>query len=201
MIIRGERVEETAILTPTRELFISQKNGQKVSDFIAEETRRWFFKGQDSGEKIGYEKALQESKPLFSLLQTLSEKLLEQRKNLLEQIKPELIDIALAICEKVIRNELREPEGLIQLINAVLEESRTQLKSTFVQIYLAPEDLEMIEEHLSQIHYNKQRIQDLRFDADPLMQRGDCRIETQSELLNYAVARELADLKMQILEG
>ncbi len=200
MIIRGEKIDDTAILTPTRELLFAEKNEQGL-DFIKEECCKSFQKGQERGERVGYERALNETTALLGLLQTMTDKLLEQKKHLLEQLKPEVIECAIAICERVIRKELSQPEVLVQLINSLLAISTQHLQHDTIQIVLAPDDLMILENHLNQIQYDRREINGIRFTQDSLMKRGDCRIETKSGLLNHDISRELFELQSKVLQG
>jgi flagellar biosynthesis/type III secretory pathway protein FliH len=199
-IIRGEKSSEIATLTAAKGLYFSEKNSHH-HPFVEEECSRAFQRGVEKGEKIGYERALNETRGLLDLLQTLTQKLLEQKKRLLDRLKPEIIEFAMTLCERIIRKELSQPEAMVKLINALLNGCAPQFRNERVQIILAPEDLAMLEGHLTQIQYDKREITGIFFRADPLIKRGDCRIETQRGLLNYTISRELADLQAKVLQS
>lgn len=198
-IIRGEKISEIATLTPTKELYFSEKNGIQHS-FVEDECQKAFQKGLERGEQIGYEKALNEKKVLFELLQTLTQKLVEQKKRLLDQLKPEVVDFAITLCERFIRKELSQPETMVKLINSLMNVCEPNSRHDTLQIVLAPDDLVMLENHLTQIQFDKSKIASINFRSDPLVRRGDCRIETQAGLLNYTISRELADLQAKVLQ-
>lgn len=197
-IIREERVTQIATLTPTKELHFSEEHSGQDS-LIQLECRRAFQKGEAYGEKIGYDKAMSETKTLTKLLHTLSRKLLEHKNRLLEHLKPEVIEFSITVCEQVIRQELSQPETLINLINSLLTYTATHLWEEAPQIILASEDLALLEGHLSTIHFDSRERGGIRFLADPLMRRGDCRIEMPSGLLNHMVKRELADFQAKTI--
>jgi flagellar assembly protein FliH len=199
-IIRGERIEALAVLKQNRELDFSEKNGIENS-FLEEECQRAFQHGSKAGEKIGYEKALNETKVHLDLLQAIADKLLEQKKRLLDQLKPQIIEFAITLCEKIIRNELKSKEALVKLIHSLLTISLSQSRQESLQIFLAPDDLIMLEGHLAQIQCDKHIIAEITFRADPMIKRGDCRLETQTGLLNYSISRQLSDLQTKILQG
>ena len=197
-IIRGEPITEIATLTATKELRFSERCADN-SFFLEDERAKAYHKGQDAGEKIGYAKALYETKGLLDLLQTLTRKLLEQKKRLLDQLKPEIIEFSIAVCEKVIRKELSQPETLVRLINSLLSVRDPNFQHEHLKIILAPEDLLLLEKYLTQISYDKREIEGVSFWEDSLIRRGDCRIEGQTGLLNYSIARELSDLSAKVL--
>jgi flagellar biosynthesis/type III secretory pathway protein FliH len=198
-IIRGENITEVAQLTATKELlYLESKEGE--GSFIEEECRKAFQQGVEQGKKIGYEKYAQENKPLLELLPLIAQKLLEQKRKLLELLKPEIVEFCLHVCERVLRRELSQPESMATLINSLLNVCLPQFSHEKIHILLAPEDLVMLENHLTQIHFNKREIEGISFRADPLIKRGDCRIEAKTGLLNYSIARELADLQAKVLQ-
>jgi len=197
-IIRGETVHQVALLTPAGDLLHSKE--EEFVDLVEEECRKAFQKGQEKGEKIGYYKALEESKVFLDLLQTMTRKILEQKNRLFDQLKPEIIEFALSVCERVIRKELTQPQALVRLINSLLTSIAPSLKHDTIQIVLSPDDFVMLEKSFNQIHYDKREIEGVRFVSDPLMRRGNCRIETKSGLLNYDISRELADLQAKVMQ-
>ncbi len=193
MIIRGENVQDMALLSPLRELHFEKS--QEKESFFEEECRKVFQEGFQSGEKKGFERASGEIKELLSLVQTLAQKLLEHTRNVVEHLKPEVIELTIVLCEKVIRKELESPQMLIHLIHSLLS-SAPDLNQNEVKIRLSPEDFNMLEAFAQ----NKD-LKGLNFQSDSLMMRGDCRIETESGLINYSIARELDFLKRKILKN
>lgn len=197
-IIRGEQITESATLTATKELFNCEK--QDGGSLIDEECERAFQKGIELGEKSGFEKAVHEIKGWVELLQTITQKLIEQKTRLLDHLKPEVIEFAITVCERVIRKELSQPETMAKLIHSLITVCAPHLRQETVHIILAPDDLVMLESYLAHIHHDKRQIEAIHFRGDPLVKRGDCRIEMQAGLLNYSIARELADLQAKVLQ-
>lgn len=168
--------------------------------FLSDEKSDVFEQGRKAGEKAGYEKAQSELGALFSLLQTISHKILEHKARLLDQLKPDLFDFSITLCERVIRQELSQPEKFAKLIDSLLTATIPSLQGELIKVYLAPDDLVNLEDHLGKIQYDKKEIKGIRFLSDPLMRRGDCRLETKTALLNYSISRELEGLRSKILQ-
>lgn len=198
-IVRAEPIRDVAVLTQSRELqFLTR--GEPTKDLFEEEWTQAFQKGEEKGERSGFEKAKKEMAPFLNLLQAIAGRLLEQKGRLLDQLKPEIIEFAIAICERIIRKELSQPESLVRLIQSLLGNASSALQQDILHIHLAPDDLIMLEEQLNHIHYDRQQIKGIRFAADPLMRRGDCRIESKTSLLNHDISRELLDLQSKLLQ-
>lgn len=193
-IIRGETVQEVALLSASGELLCSEK--EEFVDLAADENQRAFQRGEERGKR----NALEENKVFFDLLQTMTRKVLEQKHTLLDQLKPEIIEFALAICERVIRKELTQPQAFVRLINSLLSAATLSLEDDYIQIILSPDDFMLLEKSFDQIHYDKHEIKGIRFASDSLVRRGDCRIETKSGILKYDILRELTDLQTKILQ-
>ncbi len=197
-VIRGEAVHQVALLTPTGELLHSKE--EEFVDLFEEECRKAFQKGVEKGEKLGFNKALDENKVFLSLIQTVARKVLEQKHRLLDQLKPEIIEFAMTVCERVIRKELSQPHALVKLINSLLTSATPALKHDTIQIVLSPNDFVLLDKSFDQIHYDKREIEGVRFVSDPTICRGDCRIETKTGLLNYDISRELSNLQTKVLQ-
>jgi flagellar assembly protein FliH len=170
------------------------------SSLAEEECQKFFERGKEAGEEIGYRAAICEIKILLELLEKIATKLLDHKAVLLEKLKPEIIDFSIQLCERVIRKELSHPESLVKLINSLLAICEPEFRQDAIQIVLATDDFLMLEQHLEKVQYDTSSIVSLHFRADSLMKRGDCRIEAQSGLLNYSITRELADLQAKILQ-
>lgn len=166
---------------------------------LREEREKAFARGQEEGEKRGYAKGKEEMEAFLQLLQTISEKLLEEKKALFHHLKPQIIEFSILLAERVMRIELSQPEKLAKLIETLL--SHIAFQGEVVKIFLACEDLVMMEEKFARLNYDKKEIKGLRFASDTMQKRGDVRIETKSAILNFSLARELEDLRSKVLRG
>ncbi|MCB1181034.1 MAG: hypothetical protein KDK55_03310 [Chlamydiia bacterium] len=153
------------------------------------------------GKEEGYTKAMKEGHTFITLLQSITMRLLEQKERLLHCLKPELIDFAITVCEKVIRQELSSPQTMFKLINSHLASVTPRFHAEMITIALSPDDLVMLDTYLSKLSYDKKEIKRIRFIHDKSLSRGDFRIETQTGLLNCTIEREIFDIKQKVLLG
>lgn len=196
-IIRGEALHDVALLTSEGELLVTR---EERIDLAEEDLSNAFKKGEERGVQEGYARAQEETKVLIALLQTIARKVLDQKKRLLERVKPEMIEFSMGVCERIIRSELSHPQAFVKLINSLIQSATPALKDDTLQIVLSPDDFILLEKSFTHIHYDKREIEGIRFVSDSLMRRGDCRIETKIGLLNYDISRELTDLQAKILQ-
>ncbi len=197
-IIREVPLKELFILTPQGELHASATQ-EEFSDFVEQECRKSFLKGEEEGEKRGYERGISEGRLFLNLLQTISQKLLDQKGRLLEKLKPEIIEFAISICERILRKELSQPEALIHLVSSLIDFVIASPSHESIQVYLTVEDLALLQKHLHLMRHKTAEGETIKYLADSLMRRGDCRIETKTGLLKYDISRELSDLQEKIL--
>jgi flagellar biosynthesis/type III secretory pathway protein FliH len=198
-IIRGGVVESTVILSAERELFYLSDETAEAS-LLEIECQKAYHQGWIEGEAKGYARAVEENEKLLLLLQTLAQKVLEHKKHFLQQVKPELIEFSMRVCERVIRKELSRPEHLIHLISLLLQANAPHVEGETLSLLLAPADLVMLEPYLEQIAYDRQAISRIVFRADPSLCRGDCRLESKGSMLHYSIARELTELSSTVLQ-
>lgn len=162
-----------------------------VDGLVSEERKRAFDKG--------YAQAQLEMKNQFALLQKVSDKLLEEKRQLLERMKPEVIDFCLQLTEQILRQELSDPAVLAKLISSLLVAIGRQKES--LSVVLAPEDLEIMESFIPTIEAEKHKMGHIYFSSDPTVQKGDVRIECNSILVNCAIARELESVRAHLLRS
>lgn len=185
-IIREARCENTLFITSNGELISSKENQDSV---LEAELECAIYKGRDEGEKRGYAKAVEDLKQLMTLLHTIADRLMEQKKQLLTQLKPEVVDFALSIAEKIIRKELSDPKAHEKLVHSYLNQAMKIFVGEALRVYLAPDDLVMFQERFPLEGGN------ITYLADSLLQQGDCKIVAKSGLLSAQITRELGDLR------
>jgi flagellar assembly protein FliH len=202
-VIKNESPYGVVKCLPRGETMVATQEDEslKFSELIDQERLKAYQMGKTEGEKIGYEKARDENSAFLLLFQKIVDKIIEEKKRLLEDLKPEVIDFAISCAERVIRIELSEPEKFVKLIDSFLMFTSPTFSGEVVKIILSPEDLVMIEGHLSKVSYDKKEIKGVRFIADPKLKTADFKIETKSGLLNFMVNRELEDLRSKILKA
>lgn len=168
-------------------------------NLIEEERQKAYDKGIADGERIGYEKAKEERELSLRLFQNIVAKILEEKRRLIDHLKPELIEFALVVSEKVIRSELSQKEKLVKLIDSYLALALPEFQGEIVKVILHPEDLMMITEEIEHLNGSAKEMKGVKFLSDPLICRGDIRIETKNHLLNFILTRELDDLRSKVL--
>ncbi|MCH9609750.1 MAG: hypothetical protein S4CHLAM45_01410 [Chlamydiales bacterium] len=189
MIIRDAKCDKIVFLSENRELLPTE---QREDLLYENEYKNAFSKGKEEGERRGYAKAVEELKSLTLLLHTIADKLVEQKEQLLSEMKPEVIDFSLTVAEKIIRTELAQPKVHEKLIHSLLNQALKHFGNHPLKVFLAPDDLVLFQQTFPL------ETGSIRYLSDPLIQRGDCRIEAASGLLNAQINRQLEDVRAKL---
>lgn len=147
--------------------------------------------GFEAGKKDGYNAGFKQGESdlnrrlqdFTGLVNTLTEPLRE----LDVQIEDELVALAMAVAQQVVRRELKLDPG--QVISVVREAFEIlPVSSRNVRLFLHPDDAELV-----------RSVFDVDDDApvwtlveDPLLSRGGCKIESESSRIDASVEKQLA---------
>lgn len=164
--------------------------------------------GRQEGEQAGYDKGLeagrQESIDQFqhaiSLLEQAAEQLRSERKQLFSHLKPELIRFALAVCGKVLRQQLKDPDILAALVEDMLDQATPMLSEMKAHVVLSSESKTILGDRLDSIGVYHD-IGGLRWIVDKQMPANDLRIECDDGMLHFNLERQLEELEQRVLEA
>lgn len=161
--------------------------------------------GKSEGFDFGYQQGVkvvhEELKESVELLNSISGGFQINKLEMFESAKPELIKFSLAICEKLLRNELSDPITFVAVIEKLFQQAKSILIDVPVDIVLAPEDLKLLQSNISTTGYTIEEINKANFVSDASMERGNCRIETSLGLINFDIRRLLQELEIKALEA
>lgn len=211
-IIRGGNVKGVVFHTPSTVDIPKQPPGSKKT-LMEEEFYHGLVKGhqqgyeagRNEGHEIGFKEgvaSLQGDVETFVeiLKQVLTEFKLKE-EYLFDHAKPELIKFALAVCEKILRNELSNPKKYAQLIGHLLDTAKTMVKDIPVQVYVSSDDLNRLQSHFKDLPNAFQELKTIDFIADPDLEAGNCRLESSLGLVNFDIQRLLKDIEQKTLEA
>lgn len=228
-ILRGAQVEGVAFCSPPSEPApleegSTQEQAQKASgrtynpkEIRKQAEKEGYYRGLQEGQQQGYEAGKSEGFELgikqgnetasvhlrstITLLNSVSDALANKQEDIFEQAKPEMIKFCLAVCERIIMQELTNPQAFVRLINTLLHQVKSQLKGTHIEVLVSTEDLAMLQQSLPHIAYDMEDFKGLDFIADKTIERGNCRINMPLGLLNFDIKRLLSELEKQVLEA
>ena len=170
---------------------------EEIQKQAYEEAKQEGYKtGHEQGYAEGKQESIAEWNARIELLDGYLTLLNEPLSRLNDNIEQELVNLSLLIARQIIRRELKQDPGEIvavvrEAINAIPNASEN------TRIYLHPEDAELIRGALSL----KDEDLNWQIEEDLLLQRGDCRIETNSSLIDASVESRLSAIAASMLGG
>jgi flagellar assembly protein FliH len=141
-----------------------------------------FQRGQSEGFTAGQQAVLLQAQRLQSLVDHIMRPL----AHLDEEVERALVDLAGAIARRLLHDEITaQPERVIALVREALAGLPPQLRSLRLQVH--PGDEALLREHLSA----PPDVQDFRIVPDPDLRPGDCRVHTESALVDARLDRRV----------
>ncbi len=159
-----------------------------------------FEKGLAEGKVQGYEEGRSRAREEFcqqiDILKSCIECLAQPFEDLDNEIEQNLVELGLVIARQIIKREFKQDPG--EIVAVIREGIKTlPLSSRHVSIYLHPEDAELVKSALSLRDDDRK----WSIEEDLSLARGDCRIETESSMIDAGIENRLSAIAAGILGG
>ncbi len=155
-----------------------------------------FSLGRKEGRQQAYKEGRAASEGRIQQLEQLLELLSHPLKIMDEEVEHALVDLVGLIARHMVRRELKTSPGEIV---AVVKEAMSLLPvgSRHPRIHLHPDDLELVKEALGLGEQERS----WRLEADPLISRGGCKVETATSYIDATVEARLHAIIAKMLGG
>ena len=145
--------------------------------------------GLNDGEHTGFERGTQKIEPLINSIKEAVIQLSSIREETYRQIEKEVVELALAIAQKVICREISTDQETVvyvarQALAKVDEPGRIKIK-------LNPSDLQFINETKYQLSNLTADVHHVAFEADESIQSGGCVIKTELGEIDARIEKQL----------
>ncbi|HVS02001.1 MAG TPA: type III secretion system stator protein SctL [Thermoanaerobaculia bacterium] len=125
----------------------------------------------------------------------------EEGRRAMEEIRPQLVTLALKVAEKVLRRRLEiEPEAVVPMVEEALEAARGYRGGHLV-VRVHPDDAASLEGFRRRLLDRDPRWQSLEVVPEEEMTRGGCRIETDFGTIDASVETQLKAIEHLLLAG
>jgi flagellar assembly protein FliH len=150
--------------------------------------------GYQAGYQEGLAKARGEIKAKVERLERIFNLLHKPLATLDDEVEQQLLALAVAVARQIIRRELRTDPG--QIVAAVREAvGSLPLAARQVRIHLHPEDAALVRGALVPAETER----GWQLVDDPVLQRGDCKVLSDTSQVDASVERRLAAVAAAIL--
>lgn len=156
-----------------------------------------FRRGYEEGKRLAEEEQRKSTRKLARLARTA----LQDASELLRGLEQELVELSLAIAEKVLEREVRlDPEIVLSVVRAALDEIDS---ATAVRVRVNPQDYELVASWWETV-VRKPLANKSQVVADERVQAGGCVIETQLGQVDAQLStklRQIVNTYRALLEG
>jgi flagellar assembly protein FliH len=141
------------------------------------------------GENTGFEQGTQKIEPLISSIRNALIQLDRIRKETYQHIEKEVVELALAIAQKVICREIATDK---ETVLCVAKEALAKVDDPGkIKIKMSPSDLQFFSETRYQLSNLISDIDNVTFEAEESIQSGGCVIETDLGEIDARIERQL----------
>jgi flagellar assembly protein FliH len=158
--------------------------------------------GREAGFKVGHEEGLRSAREatatMAQSLLAMVKEISTRREAIVKQAERDLLKLAVAVASRVVRRELKVDGEAVA--RAVIEAAGLAAERSRLTIRVNPADLAAAQAAQPELVRAFSDIQDLKFAADEAVERGGCRLLTESGEVDLQVATQLARLE-KLLTG
>jgi flagellar assembly protein FliH len=152
--------------------------------------------GQEYGHREGLEEARTEIRARLERLDQILAVLDKPFEQLDQQVEAEVVTLVIGMVRQLIRREVKLDPG--QIVGVVREALGVlPVSSRNIRVVLHPEDAELVREAYTMGEHEQQ----WQVVEDPVIQRGGCRIHTDTSQIDATLDSRLASLIAPLLAG
>ena len=195
-VIAEARAEAERIIGSARqeaEKIVKQAKAQE--DRIARTAKE---RGLQEGYKEGIAASEEEAGRMREEAMSVLNKAAAKTTNLLQNAEEEVVELAMDIASKVVRSHvLVKPETVAALAREALERSAA---AQHYSIFVNPDDVGLLEQYISELRRGTGAGSRIHIVDDPGIERGGCRIETESGLVDMTLESQLEQIRRVLRE-
>ena len=154
--------------------------------------------GFEKGEKEGFAKGLDQVNKLINQLELITRDVDECKRNILENAKHDIVDLAVGIAEKVVKTTCSKQRD-VAFRNAEYALGLLKEKSPVViRVNLA--DVEVLREYRSLLLNMFDKVESIKIAEDTSVEQGGCIIESSSGGVDANIPTQLSSIRSSLHE-
>lgn len=150
------------------------------------------------GEKAGMEVASRKFQSALDSLDKAKSEFDRLIQEVIHRSEPELIQLCLAVCKKVLSVEISENRDVV--VNVIKGGLQSVLDTTSVKIRINTANLEHVQQHLDEIMAAKDGLKNVVLEGDERIQKGDAVIETSFGNIDSRIEKKMEEIEKQFLK-
>lgn len=171
-----------------------QYEREKVMAELEEIKKQGFSEGYDQGNQ----KAMSEYTSKIQLAQEILDKAYKEKKEIINESEPFVIDLSVEIASKIIQKELEtKPELLIEMIKQNLVYSNER---SMISICVSPEDYSFVQNQRKQLLESLEGQIEVKILPEHSIEKGGCVIRTSYGSIDARMDVQLKEIKQALLK-
>ncbi len=155
--------------------------------------------GYREGYSEGKRQASSEIQRAVKSLEGILRDLEEFRKQALESLKEQILELSVAVAKKVIRRELElDRSGILEVIREAI---RRVTEDDLIRIHVSPEDLDLVRRHREELLKELGESKKLVLYPDPEVSPGGCFVETEFAEVDARIETQIETLVESLKNG
>lgn len=147
----------------------------------------------DAGVVQGLKQAENDFGSTLNAMSQICDQLNIIRETILKNSKNEMVELVLALSEKIIRHSVTEQNQTI--IDTVETAIHQAVRSSEFYIYLHPDDMLIIQEHSQKFTSGLNGLDNIIVKVDPSVERGGCKVESDNCTVDATIASQFKVLQ------
>lgn len=186
---------EKASTDATRIRQEANEAAERIKAQAYEEARK---EGFAKGEKEGFEKGLDQVNKLINQLEVITRDVDECKRNILENAKHDIVDLAVEIAEKVVKSTCAKQRD-VAVRNAEYALGLLKEKSPVViRVNLA--DMDVAREYRSLLLNMFDKVESIKIAEDHSVEQGGCLIESSTGGVDANIRTQLSSIRSSLHE-
>ena len=186
------RSSTTSVDAKPKSIKVEVPTAEKISEIQAQAYQEGFSQGHREGLEAGKEEIRAGIEQFNNLMAALSTPF----EQLDLQVEQELLALVTALTRQLVRRQVKlDPGEIIPVIREAVAALPTAARD--VRLYLNPEDAAMVRESLSVAEEKRT----WEIVDDPVLTRGDCRVVSDTSLIDASLETRLNALMTSLMGG
>ncbi|GAB4248757.1 MAG: hypothetical protein Kow00109_24850 [Acidobacteriota bacterium] len=172
------------------------KQPKSEQERLEEVEREAYQKGFEAGRSSGLQMAEQKMEAALARLAESMAALARTRRELAQETEADLIRLAVAIAEKVVREHLEiRPEAVLPIVREALDKVR---EAAPITLFVCAEDYDRVKELLARESENYLG-REVHLKVNPEFRRGDCRVECPLGTVDGRLSEQFRRIEQALL--
>lgn len=154
-------------------------------------------KGLFEGEEKGYEDGQKKAENIIKHISDISQKLENQWRDMVAVNEKKMVSLIFKIVEKVIYTKLETTPEIVK--NTIMEAFKIIPDGIKAEVSISPEDYEYVQIIKEDFFKDIKKFKNIEFNSIPSINRGGCKIETKSGVVDTSIEERLDAIKQSLL--